>query len=704
MNNNILWPLSTLCVLLLTAFPLQALADNGDEDDLAMAYGDQSEVSIATGSKIPVARAPSVATVITADEIAASGYTNIDNVLEMVPGLHVSRILGPAYQAIYVMRGIGTQYNPEVLMLLNGQPMTSIYEGNRGDGWAGMSVEHIARIEVIRGPGSALYGADAFAGVINIVTKDSTQVAGTRVGVNAGSFNDREAWVEHGSKWGDLTFSGDLHVLHTLGSDAVITSDAQTANDKAFGTHASLAPGSVSNDYNGFDMHLDFGWHGWKLRGAQLQRNDMGSGAGIAGALDPSGTTTTHTTLVDLGYTRQVDHWEWATDANYYRRSAFSDLTLYPAGTSFFGNTFTNGMIGDPSKVENRGALSETGVYNGVHHRLRFGLGREESQISYVGESKNFSFVFNQLCKCYVPSPLGAMVNVSGTSQAYMQPHQRWLSYGYLQDEWSITHDLTLTAGLRQDRYSDFGATTNPRLALVWNAAYNITTKLLYGSAFRAPSFVELYAINNPVAQGNPDAKPEKIDTTEFAFDWQVRNTLQLGFNVFHYRIRDILNYVASSDPNSGTKVENTGAQYGNGFEVEGKWDAGKTLHFNANYAYQQSTDGETHHDSGIAPRNHVFVQGTWDFMESWALSSDINYVAGRQRQPGDTRSYKVPDYTTVDMSMRKSAANDRWSIQFTARNLFAADVREPSFAGNGVPDDLPMDGRTYMLQTLIHF
>src|SRR5665647_3955438 len=130
-------------------------ASQSEEDELALAYGDKSFVTIATGSKQPIARAPSVASVITAEDIQAIGASDIDEVLETVPGLHVSR--SPiGYNPIYTIRGISTQYNPQVLMLVNGIPVTAAYVGDRSQIWAGMPVENIARIEVIRGPGSCL--------------------------------------------------------------------------------------------------------------------------------------------------------------------------------------------------------------------------------------------------------------------------------------------------------------------------------------------------------------------------------------------------------------------------------------------------------------------------------------------------------------------------------------------------------------------
>ncbi|PWB57981.1 MAG: TonB-dependent receptor, partial [Nitrosomonadales bacterium] len=125
-------------------------AQEDEEEDLALAFGDKSFVSIASGARQPVARAPSVATVVTAEDIAAIGAADLDEVLETVPGLHVSR--SPiGYNPIYTIRGISTQYNPQVLMLVNGIPVTSVFAGNRSQIWGGMPVENIARIEVIRG-------------------------------------------------------------------------------------------------------------------------------------------------------------------------------------------------------------------------------------------------------------------------------------------------------------------------------------------------------------------------------------------------------------------------------------------------------------------------------------------------------------------------------------------------------------------------
>lgn len=209
------WPFALTCALLLQVPAVQAQS-NEDEEDLVMAYGDKATVSIATGSQQSLRRAPAVASVITAEDIAAMGATDLDEVLETVPGVHVTRSPN-GYASAYAIRGISTPYGPQALMLQNGIPMTTMLVGNKGNIWGGFPVEHIERIEIIRGPGSALYGADAFSGVINIITKNAADTPGTEVGARVGSFKTGSAWVQHGGKVGPVDVAAYVRVGSTDG-------------------------------------------------------------------------------------------------------------------------------------------------------------------------------------------------------------------------------------------------------------------------------------------------------------------------------------------------------------------------------------------------------------------------------------------------------------------------------------------------------
>ena len=216
--------------LLLTVSLLQPLMAVGqDEDELASFFGDEEFISIATGIAQPLSKAPAVASVITAKEITQIGAMDIDDILETVPGLHVSRNVG--YTPIYSFRGIHTTTNPQVLMLINGIPLTNLFHGDRNLVWGGMPVEAISRIEIIRGPGSAIYGADAFAGVINIITKASSEVSGTSVGLRYGTSNSKSFWLQTGGALDGLGYMAIIEGRKTDGSSEKIASDSQTILD-----------------------------------------------------------------------------------------------------------------------------------------------------------------------------------------------------------------------------------------------------------------------------------------------------------------------------------------------------------------------------------------------------------------------------------------------------------------------------------------
>ena len=213
-------------------------------------------VSIATGTQQSISRAPAVTSVITAQDIKMMGATNLEDVLETVPGLHVARS-SIGYMPIYIFRGIYTVLNPQVLMLVNGISIDTLYTGNRGQTFSNMPVNAIARIEVIRGPSSAAFGADAFAGVINIITKTKDDIDGTEVGARLGSFNTHEVWSLHGGEVGGIDIALALEYYHTDGQREIIEADAQTSFDAQLGTNASLAPGSVNLSRQNFNVHFD---------------------------------------------------------------------------------------------------------------------------------------------------------------------------------------------------------------------------------------------------------------------------------------------------------------------------------------------------------------------------------------------------------------------------------------------------------------
>src|SRR5882762_2219820 len=311
-------PMLAACALLSQTHAVEAQTQSTEEEDLALLYGDKSTVSIATGTRQPLRRAPAVATVITAQDIAAMGATDLDDVLESVPGMHVSRS-NNAYAPLYFIRGIQSEFNPQTLMLQNGVPVTTLFVGNRGLGWGGLPVENIARIEIIRGPGSALYGADAYSGVINIITKTAADIAGTEVGVRAGSFKSRNGWVQYGGKVGIADIAAYLGAGSTDGFKETVAADQQSLLDGMFVTHASLAPGPVNVGYDSVDGGLDISQGKLRFRAGYKLRDNLGTGAGVAAALDPVGKFRTERFLGDLSWNdiEVANNWRMNLQASY---------------------------------------------------------------------------------------------------------------------------------------------------------------------------------------------------------------------------------------------------------------------------------------------------------------------------------------------------------------------------------------------------
>ncbi|MGI9228191.1 MAG: TonB-dependent receptor domain-containing protein, partial [Gammaproteobacteria bacterium] len=231
----------------------------------------------------------------------------------------------------------------------------------------------------------------------------------------------------------------------------------------------------------------------------------------------------------------------------------------------------------------------------------------------------------------------------------------------------------------------------NPRAALVWAARHDLTAKLLYGEAFRAPSFAEFRNQNNPVALGNTDLDPEEIKTLELAFDYRPKDSLKLGLNLFKYEWDDIIRF---TDSGGGTNTaQNGGEQEGYGFEFEFDWKLSRTLNLLGNFAHQESEDKTTHEDAGNAPENQFYVRTNWEFLPGWHIAPQWNFVLDRKRPPTDTRS-DIDDYDMVDLTLRHKSFNDRWEFALSGRNIFNKRAFEPT--STSIAGDLPLARRSY--------
>lgn len=673
------------------------------KDELAL-FGGEETISIATGTAKPIYLAPSVATVLTYDDIKNMGARTLDEALESVPGLHVSISSVDRLNSVYSIRGIHTGQNPQVLMLMNGVPLTHIFTGGRA-GTFRLPIENIQRVEIIRGPGSALYGADAFSGVINVITKTADDIGGGGVGFRAGSFKSRDAWAQYANNIGEWKLAFSLELSKSDGDNSrIISSDAQTTFDGLFGTNASLAPGPLETRYDIANTRIALTNNTWDISLWNWRQDDGGLGSGGGQALDSTGGQDVDQTLFhvkykhdfskhDLRLAADFSHLSLVQDTNF---NIFPSTTRLPIGSD--GNVnftspsglvdFTNGLKGNPSTNEKTTSLNFNIDYSGLYnHRVRLGTGYK-TQETRTDEKKNFgpSVIDGTV------SPInGNLTNVSGTPFVFLQDTDRHIWYALLQDEWGFAPDWELTAGVRYDDYSDFGSTVNPRLALVWSTTQYFTSKLLYGEAFRAPSFAQQFSINNPVIIGNSDIDPETIQTLEVAFDYRPRSNLKTQLNLFKYKIKDLIEFVPDANGNSST-AQNARDQDGYGFEWEGEWKATSQLLLSSNYAWQHSKDSSTNARIADAPRQQFQLSALWNINSSLDMGIQSYWISDRPRASADTRS-DIDDYTWTNLTLRYKQHKSNWEAAATIRNLFDNNAKEPS--GTFIPNDFPLEERS---------
>ena len=669
----------------------------------------------ATGSEKPVRLAPSVASVVTMEEIEQMGARTLNEVLETVPGLHVYPSNKNVMDNNYSIRGIHTSINPQTLFLVNGIPANMTVTGARPPLFQ-MPVSMISRVEVVRGPGSAVHGADAFSGVINVITKDGKEIDGLHGGARYGSFDSVDGWTQYGSNLKGWDVALSLDYMSSQGDkDRGIGNDLQGVLDRALGTNASLAPGALDTSYDMIDAQLALRKNEWNMRLWGWKKNNAGVADGVTQTLSDDSRIDNSLFRIETGYDNNSPGKDWGISSRlsyqytHYeaRAQLFPDGAVLPIGadgnidfTNPTGATFfPDGVIGIPVSIENRVDFETALNYEGfAQQKWRLAAGLNYTHFS-PEETKNFGPSILDT----TPTPTistGVLTEITDYSLMFSDQQERTDLFLSAQDEWAFARGWELTAGVRYDYYSNFGSTINPRAALVWETSPQLTSKLLYGRAFRAPSFNELYVQNNPSNNGNPDLDPETIDTYELAFIWEPANSLTMGTNFFYYDIKDLIELV--QDPGQTTLTsQNAKDQDGYGFELEAAWQALDTLQFKGNMAFQHSEDTATGERVADAPGLQLYLTGNWQFRPNHSLDIQYFWIGDRERGTGDTRE-DINDYSLVNLTLHRTNIAENWDVTLAARNIFDKNIREPSQAV--ITDDYPMEGRSFWAEVSFHY
>jgi len=670
-------------------------------------------VSIATGTPKPMYQSAGVTSVITSEQIKAMGATELHEILETLPGVHAN-LQEVTNDYHYSIRGINNATNSQTLMMLNGTRVTTPLRGTFASG-VEMPVDAIERVEVIRGPGSALYGADAFAGVINIITKKAKDINGATVGVRAGNWNTQSVWGQFGKQWAGWDIAASLQYQHTDGdSGRVVRADSQTALDDAFGTRASHAPGPMDTGYKVFNGHLNLQRKHWDIGFWAIGAPDIGTGAGAAASLDPNSLAHGEQYLGDIRYSTEdwLDNWEFMAHASYLQSDlgakvhTFPENSLLPIGSD--GNIassapagtvfFPDGTIEEIGQIQRIPSIELSSLYKGWGgHLLRTSAGFRYEEVTVRHLTNYGQGIINSAT---LPAVIdGTLTDVTGTPYSFLRDKHRSIWSLALQDEWQVADNWRLTTGVRYDHYSDFGGTVNPRAALIWDINEKLTGKIIYGRAFRAPSFTEQATQNNPVLLGNPNLDPETINTIEWAVDYRPISSFRTAANLYYYHIDNLIAAVTDAGRTS-SRYLNFGNQDGYGGELEWNWQLNAQWNLNGNYSWQYARSDVTEQRVTGVPEHQVYFAANWQFLPNWHLQPQINWIGGRTRSGGDNRP--LDDYETIDLTLTGRKLFGHINFAASLRNAFDAGGREPAVIR--LPENLPLPGRSFYLEGSVNF
>ena len=354
-----------------------------------------------------------------------------------------------------------------------------------------------------------------------------------------------------------------------------------------------------------------------------------------------------------------------------------------------------DGAIGKPSNKNTRTGLEIQTTYTlSEANTLVGGLTYEKMEQYDVKYSANVLYTPVQ----NVLIPLPAVEDLTDT-QNYNKDVSRTFKAVFLEDLWDIKKNLRLTVGARYDDYSDFGSSFNPRAGVIWEFLKGYDAKLLYGRAFRAPSFYELYSQNNPAFVGNPDLKPEKIDTYELSLGAELTDALSGRITGFRNTVNDSVEAVTIA----GTRMfQNTSKIRSQGIEAEVKYDFGKGIYVGANYTYQDVKNLDTDERLWNVPEHKGNLLANIRLSRYFNVLTDV-YLQGKYtREPGDPREDN-DGFTIVNTTLIAKDFLKGLEIRGSVYNLFDTEYTFPT-AKDTLPVDFPMPGRSFMVEVRYKF
>ena len=584
--------LGILAIVFTAQAPLPGYAEGvGTQSDQApipelQLIKEEETVSIASRYEQPISQAPSNVHVITDEDIRHSGATDIPTILRRIPGIDVMQMSGADFNVS--ARGNNQPFANKMLVLVDGR---SIYVDVQATVfWKAIPVTlpEIKRIEVLKGPAAAIYGFNAFDGVINIITKSPEEMKGTTLQFGGGELGTISSAAIHANKIGD--FSYRLSIGRDQ-SQQWRDRDALAFRSNKFNIHTEYALPSDAK------LLVSGGF-------VDVNRLDGQIGEIETLAIRPS-----------LGYANASYE-----RTNFFLRgwwSSYSDtptVTINPLLANFIRVTDRNGSSVQPFMSNTYNLEAQHAVEFGASNRLTYGVNYRHISLS------------------------------SSATETFSRENRLGL---YLQDEWRATQSLTLVAGLRYDLNTFINPTVSPRVALIYQASPEHTFRVSASAAYRPPTLFETHADQRAVTtvptgllpplpptftttttvNGAPNLDPEQIISYEAGYQgWFFKHRLRLRADLFFNHLSDLVTN-RNTSASTASFVNDRGQADIYGGEAGVEFLATSWLTGFANYSYQEVGQSFAGTARRGAPRfkYNAGLRGDWD--NGWGGEAALYHV-----------------------------------------------------------------------------
>ncbi|HAJ79067.1 MAG TPA: hypothetical protein DCO75_04785 [Fibrobacteres bacterium] len=526
-----------------------------DESGLSLNQLLNMDVTTVSKSAEKQSDAPGIISVITQDEIRRFGGTTLKDILERVPSLISTHVFFTDLSTISSRADQIKSTSAHVLVLINGRPIREVLEGGVNcDIYNSFPVNVIEKIEVIRGPGSVLYGSDAFTSVINIITKKAEKNGMSLSGA--------------GQKgWGYLT-SGDATLK--MGDFSIMAGGSYKQKTvwkpKYVSTSGIAETADIPNKGSGAFVNIDF-------RNLKLMSS----------------------------YTDWTSRWISFTNEQW--KKSFSNigynLKISNAWNMDFNATYTYSFFicDNITKKISHNIIGEWTNFWDISDKSKFVIGASCSRIQgkeillmsssaggqLNGDSSTNNVISTDSSNTHISSTSSETIAAKGSKNAFS---------GYAQIDYRLLHNLKFIGGIQGNKIEHVKADIVPRIGAIWNPVNGFNVKFLYSEAFRAPSIDELY-LKTPGVNGNSSLKPEKVSTLDLGASYQTEQA-SVGITFFRSYYSDIIAI-------QNTNYSNTGSIVFNGVEAEGAYCLTQSLFIKGSMLYQANKNDSISNLSPIA-------------------------------------------------------------------------------------------------------